>query len=421
MTLLLAIGMLGTVVSSVAAAEKVSLTYYFPVDAAGSLAKLMSAMVADFNKEHPNINVTPVYAGSYQDTQAKAVAASRAGNPPDVAVLLASATYQLEDLGVINPVDEFVADDKDKGYINDFFPALWLNAKDKGKIWAIPFQRSTPVLYYNVDAFKEAGLDPNRPPKTWDELASYAKKLTQKDAKGNAAQWGIEIPTYYWIFQGFVLEAGGQLMNDDGTRVYFDSQPAKQALQFWTDLQNKYGVMPKAALPWASVASDFMTGRTAMIFHSTGSLVGFRNGSKFKVGVAFMPAKQDFGVPTGGGNLYMFKNIPASHKEATWTFIKWMTSPEQAARWSMGSGYIVVRRSALDLPEFKEYTDKYPEALTAINQLKYANKEFATHELSRMWEVIGNALDAAMAGTKSVDAALKSAQQESEPILSQFR
>jgi len=405
-----------------AAPKVVKLNYYFPVDASGPLAKVMTEMVEDFNKSHPGIQVTAVYAGNYTDAQAKAVAATKAGSPPDVAVLLASATYQLEDLGVIEPLDDFIAKDKDgQDYIKDFWPAFFLNSKDKGKIWAIPFQRSTPVLYYNKDAFVKAGLDPEKPPKTWNELVQVAKKLTVRDQSGNVTQWGLEVPSYYWIFQAFVLSNGGQLMNEDGTQVRFNDPATIEALKFWTDLQDKEKVMPKASISWASVATDFTSGRAAMIFHSTGSLVGFRQTAPFKVGVAFVPANKQNGVPTGGGNLYIFKGLPEERRQAAWTFVRWMTAPEQAARWSIASGYIAVRQSSFDLPVMKDYVAKYPEALVAKDQLKYANKEFATHELSRLWQVINDNLAAALMGKKTAEQALQDAQKDADAILKPFQ
>ena len=400
----------------------VKLNYYFPVDAAGPLAKLMTEMVNDFNKSRGDIQVTPVYAGSYEETQAKAVAASKSGSPPDVAVLLSTALYQLKDLGVIEPLNQFVDRDKDgKDYLNDFFPALFMNARDGDTLWAVPFQRSTPVLYYNKDAFTKAGLDPSKPPKSWNELAEDAKRLTVRDPSGNTTQWGVEIPTYYWILQGFVIENGGQLMNDDGSKALFNSPATIAALKFWVDLQKQDKVMPSAAMPWKTVATDFTSGRTAMIFHSTGSLVGFRTGAKFPVGVAFMPAKQDFGVPTGGGNLYVFKGLADDRKQAAWTFVRWMTAPEQAARWSIGSGYIAVRQSAWDLPVMKEYTAKYPEALVGRDQLKYAKKEFATHELTRLWKIMDDSFAAVMTGSKTPEAGMQEAQKQADEVLKPFQ
>ena len=121
------------------------------------------------------------------------------------------------------------------------------NSQTGGKTWGIPFQRSTIVLYYNKELFKEAGLDPNRPPATWKEMAEYAQKLTKRDASGKVTQWGVQIPSSgfpYWLFQALAIENGVNLMNAAGTQTYYDKPEVIEALQYWVDLVNKYKVHP---------------------------------------------------------------------------------------------------------------------------------------------------------------------------------
>ena len=99
------------------------------------------------------------------------------------------------------------------------------NSQTGGKTWGIPFQRSTIVMFWNKDAFKEAGLDPNKAPDTWDELVADGGKLTKRDASGNVSQWGVEIPSTgfpYWLFQGLTTANNVRLMNQAGTATYFD-------------------------------------------------------------------------------------------------------------------------------------------------------------------------------------------------------
>ena len=112
--------------------------------------------------------------------------------------------------------------------LDSFYPALMANSRAGGKTWGIPFQRSTILLYWNKALFKEAGLDPNRPPADWTEMADYAKKLTRRDSAGNVVQWGLQIPSSgfpYWLFQGLTTANGLELMNAAGTETRFD-QPA---------------------------------------------------------------------------------------------------------------------------------------------------------------------------------------------------
>jgi sn-glycerol 3-phosphate transport system substrate-binding protein len=115
------------------------------------------------------------------------------------------------------------------------------NSQTGGKTWGIPFQRSTIVMYWNKDAFKAAGLNPDKAPDNWDELVAYGQKLTKRDGS-NVSQWGVEIPSTgfpYWLFQGLTTANGVRLMNDAGTETYFDKATVIEALQYWVDLSRK--------------------------------------------------------------------------------------------------------------------------------------------------------------------------------------
>ena len=173
-------------------AAAVDLTMYYPVAVGGPVTKIIDDMVSRFEKENADIKVTAVYAGNYTDTMTKAMTAMKGGQPPQLSVLLSTDVFTLMDEKAIVPMDELVAD---KSWFKEFYPAFMANGQVDGKTWSIPFQRSTIVLYWNKDAFKEAGLDPEKAPASWDEMVEMSKKLVKKDASGNTARWGVEIPT----------------------------------------------------------------------------------------------------------------------------------------------------------------------------------------------------------------------------------
>ena len=212
---------------------------YYPVAVGGPVTKIIDDMVARFEKENPDIKVTAVYAGNYTDTMTKAMTAMKGGQPPQLSVLLSTDVFTLMDENAIVPIDELVAD---KSWFKDFYPAFMANGQVDGKTWSIPFQRSTIVLYWNKDAFKEAGLDPEKAPASWDEMVAMAKKLVKKDASGNVARWGVEIPTTgyaYWMLQALAIENGQKLMNDAGNEVYLTAPKTVAALDYWVDLSRK--------------------------------------------------------------------------------------------------------------------------------------------------------------------------------------
>lgn len=402
-------------VASPTGARSVSLKFYYPVQVAGPLAKVIEGMVTSFNREHPDIRVEAVYSGSYNETMQKAQTAVMSKNPPDVAVLLAIDILTLVGMDAVVPLDSYIA--RDKGYIDDFYPGFMENSQWGGHVWSIPFQRSTPLMYYNKDAFREAGLDPNKPPKTWDELLAYSQRLTKRDAAGNVTRWGLSIVTDdTWIIQAFILQNGGQYCNLEGTKTYFDTPESIGALQFWVDLANKYQVMPRHRF-YGDAAADFVAGKNVIMLNSTGSLSFVRNSATFDFGVAPLPRHKQEAVPTGGGNFYVFKGLPKEREEAAWTFIKWMTSPERVAEWSIASGYIPVRRSAFDVPAMKEYVQRFPEALVARDQLQVAKREMALNNNQQIRETLLTALAQALDGKLSAEEALKRAQAEADRIL----
>ena len=194
--------------AAVSAEETIQLTFHYPVGVGGDLALLIENMAAEFTKENPNIVINPVFCGNSTETMTKTVAAIQGGNAPDFAILGNSELYSLLNLEAIIPLDDLIAADADgEEYINDFWPAFLQNSYYEGNIYSIPFQRSTIIMYYNKDAFRAAGLDPETPPTTWEELADYAQKLTIRDNAGNVVQWGVQISTNDpFTFSPFVLQ-----------------------------------------------------------------------------------------------------------------------------------------------------------------------------------------------------------------------
>ena len=141
------------------------------------------------------------------------------------------------------------------------YPGFMQNSQTGGKTWGIPFQRSTIVMYWNKDLFKQAGLNPDKAPATWAEMTEYAKKLTKTDAGGNVSQWGVKIPSTgfpYWLFQGLTTPNDALLMNEAGTETYFDKPAVIEALQYWVDLSAKHKVMPGGAIEWGTTPKDFL-------------------------------------------------------------------------------------------------------------------------------------------------------------------
>jgi sn-glycerol 3-phosphate transport system substrate-binding protein len=401
-------------------AEPIDLTMYYPVSVGGALTKVVDGMVNDFEKVNPDINVNAIYAGNYDDTRVKALAAIKAGEAVQTSVMFSIDMLALKNSGIIRPFNDFVKTEEDQKWLESFYPALMANGQFEGKTYGIPFQRSTIVMYYNKDAFREAGLNPEKPPKTWDEMTDVASKLVKKSPNGETERWGLMIPSTgypYWMFGALAKQQGEKLMSTDGTKVNFNSDLLVDALQYWRDLGDKYKVMPTGTIEWGTLRQEFLEQNTAMMWHSTGNLTAVMKNASFDVGVAQLPAHIEPGSPTGGGNFYLLNSGTEEEQQAAFRLIKFMTSPERSAQWSIATGYVGVSQASYSTPEMKAYVKKLPQALVARDQLGVATAELATYDAGRVRRVLDDAIQATLTGQSSPKKSLDAAQAQAERFL----
>ncbi len=402
----------------------VDISFYYPVAVGGPITKIIDKFATDFEKENPGIKVHPIYSGTYQDSITKALTAVKSNDAPAMSVLLSTDMYTLIDEDAIVPWDPLIKTAEDRAWLQGFYPAFMENSQTGGKTWGIPFQRSTIVLYYNKEMFKDAGLDPSHPPATWKEMAEYAQKLTKRDASGKVTQWGVQIPASgfpYWLFQGLTTENGVQLMNAAGTETYYDKPAVIEAVQYWVDLTSKYKAHPEGIVEWGTTPKDFFERKVAMMWTTTGNLTNVRSNAKFDFGVAMLPANKRRGSPTGGGNFYLFKQTKAEQQAAAFKFVKWITSPARAAQWGIDTGYVAVRPDAWETPEMKKYVAEFPPAAVARDQLQFAVAELSTHDNQRVTKALNDGLQAALTGSKTPEQAMKDAQREADRLLKSYR
>ena len=405
-------------------AQPVEVSFYYPVAVGGPITKIIDGLAADFEKENPQIKLKPIYSGSYQESITKALTAVKSGEPPVMSILLSTDMFTLIDEDAIVPFDGLLKTPDDQAWLKSFFPAFMENSQTGGKTWGIPFQRSTIVLYYNKEMFKEAGLDPNKAPANWKEQVEFAQKLTKRDATGKVTQWGIQIPSSgfpYWLFQALAIQAGTNLMNAAGTETYYDKPEVIEGLTYWVDLVKKYKVHPEGIVEWGTTPKDFFEKKVAMMWTTTGNLTNVKNNAKFDFGVAMLPAGKQRGSPTGGGNFYIFAKSTPAQRDAALKFIKWVTTPQRAAQWGIDTGYVAVRGDAWDTPVMKQYVAGFPAAAVARDQLPYAKAELSTHDNQRVTKALNDGLQAALTGTKTPEQAMKDAQREAERLLRTFK
>lgn len=405
-----------------AANAPLAIPFFFPIAVSGPITKIIDGYAADFAAENKDIAIKPVYAGNYDDTIAKAITAFKAGNAPPLAMLGAIQVFTLIDLEAIVPFDDIATSAEDKAWLNSFFPAFLANGNVQNHTWSIPFQRSTAVLYWNKAAFKEAGLDPEVPPANWTEHLAFARKLTKKSGD-TVSRWGTQVPStagVYWLYQALAAEAGQPLMNAEGNQTFFSSPGAIEALEYWKSLSAE-GVHAPGVVDWGVTPNDFVAGRTAMMWTTTGNLSFVRGKADFPFGVAMLPAGKKRGSPTGGGNFHIFKTASKAEREAALMFVKWVSSPERAAQWSIDTGYVATRPDAWATDRMKIYAETFPPSAVARDQLPFAVPELSTHENQAVTLPLNSALQAALTGTKTPKAALTEAQANADRLLAPYR
>jgi sn-glycerol 3-phosphate transport system substrate-binding protein len=406
------------------AQKPVEVTFYYPIAVGGPLHKVIDQFAADFEAENPTIKVKPVYSGTYQESLVKAMTAAKSGQPPTMAVLLSTDMFTLIDQGAISPVSDLAKGADDKTWLESFYPAFMLNSRTTGKTWGVPFQRSTIVQYWNKELFKEAGLDPEKGPANWNELIEMSRKLTKTDINGNVSQWGVKIPSSgfpYWLFQGLTTANGATLMNVDGNKTSFDDPAVVEALQYWVDLSARHKVMPGGVIEWGTTPKDFLEKKAAIIWTTTGNLTNIRTNATFPFGVGMLPAKKRLGSPTGGGNIYFFKQSSPEQLQAAVKFAKFLTQPQRAATWSAATGYVAVSPAAWETPAMKKYVQDVPAAIVARDQLQHSVAELSTHENQRVTKVLNDAIQASLTGSKRPVESLKEAQREATRILKPYK
>ena len=250
-------------------------------------------------------------------------------------------------------------------------PKLFAEGVLQGRSWWIPFARSTPMLYFNRDAFAKAGL-PDRAPATWSELREWAPALAGVQSAGRSLRsLAFAKVDGDWQFQGNVWQFGGAYSN--GLDVTIDEDGAIAAGEWQRRMVHVdgYGYMANSAM------ADFANGLTAMAHDSTGGLRSAMEKASFEVGAGFVPGEVDTGVATGGGGIGVMRNATEERKKAAAAFLTFLARPDVSARWTIETGYLPVVTAAQQEPALQNLIAEQPNFGVAIAQLPRARQQDA--------------------------------------------
>ena len=343
----------------------------------GPLAIPMDDLIERFNSTQNKYYIKSVSMGSYDTLQKKILASLVANSAPDISQNYESLTKKFIKHGKIVAIDDLLASDAiglspgtrtdPKEVKADIIPVLLENNTFEGKLWSFPFNKSVPVLYYNKELFKKAGIDPDKPPTTLDELASYARRLTVRGPDGKTLVYGFASGKgNVWMFLCRTLAFGGRMI--ENSKSYFHEPPAVKAVQFMQDIL-KEGIAAEAQ--GFDHQNDFKAQRVAMIENSIVSKVHMESGIKFEYGIAPLPGAATHAVILSGSNINIFNNGDPQKIQGAWEFVKWFTSTDIGAEWSVRTTYVPVRKSSLQSPILKTALEKDPNLKAPYVQLDY--------------------------------------------------
>ena len=337
----------------------------------------LNKIVAGFNSSQSKIKVEAIFQGSYDDLLAKLNTALASNAAPALVQVYDIGQRYMYDSGQVVPMQAFI--DRDKFDTKDFEPAVINYYKYQDKLQSMPWNASSSILFYNKDAFKEVGLDPEKPPVTFTEVAEAAKKLTKKDASGATVRFGFGPSIYGWLFEQLMATSAapyadnGNGRDNRATKVLWNSAQGKAILDWWkAGVDGGYFYNP--GIDNAGSTNAFNSGKTAMYIESTATLRNTINVAKFQVGTGLYPRPdskpKDGGNIIGGASLYIMKSRPAAEQQAAWEFVKYAMTPSVQGQWQSDTGYYPIVKGAYDTGPSKEWATKYPQFLTAITQIR---------------------------------------------------
>src|SRR2546430_8653303 len=346
----------------------------------------LNKIVDNFNKSQSNIKVVTVFQGTYDDLLSKLNTALASNAAPALAQVYDIGQAYMRASGEITPMQAFI--DRDKFDTSDFEPAVLNYYKYQDKLQSMPWNASSSILLYNKDAFKAANLDPEKPPLTFSEGTDYAKKLRKKDSGGQTTQYGFGPSIYGWLFEQ-LMATSGALYCDNGngrdnraTKVVYNGAEGKAILDWWkAGVDGGYFYNP--GIDNAGATNSFNAGKSAMYIESSASLRGSINNAKFQVGTGIYPRPDSKpatgGNIIGGASLYILKSRPAEEQQAAWEFIKYAMSPAVQEQWQSDTGYYPIVKAAYNEGPSKDWSAKYPQFLTATNQIRNSPQNRSTN------------------------------------------
>jgi len=343
----------------------------------GEKALLLESLAREFEAEADGISLALSSKGSYSGTLNATLDAAGLGNGPAIAQVFEIGSTRARDSGHFMPVDELLP----ANHVDSLLDPLSNYYRMDGSLQSLPFNASNPILAYNQDVFREAGLDPNNPPGTFDDVASAAEAIVSS----GAADYGITFANYSWFVEQWFAEANEMLVDNENGRAgtprstNLDGAFANDLLEWWVGMEADELYFDPGIEARGKARNVFHDGDAAMVIGSTSSLRSIESGAEFDVGTGMFPVHSErTGVLVGGASLWVSNALQDETRAAVGEFLTWLTEPEQQKRWHRETGYFPVHESAI--PELRQegWFDENPHFATAFDQLVETRDTLAT-------------------------------------------
>ncbi|MBD3348165.1 MAG: extracellular solute-binding protein [Candidatus Eisenbacteria bacterium] len=360
-------------------------------------------IVAEFEESRPGVTIEVVrlpFAGA----EPKIMTALTTKTEPDIARVDVSFLAKLAHKNALLPLDDRVSPE----FLDDIVPVALASCRYRGQLWGIPDQTNGLCLFYNKELFREAGLDPEAPPRTWDELVEYGEKMTNREE----GVFGIGVQNSLWWSLPFFYTHGAEFLSEDGKRCLLNSPKGIEAFQFKVDLYREYGIEGGAWRAGGIVPDlGFQNERYAMIMNGPWAVESLKK-TGIDFGVALIPAgPAGSHTNVGGNDLVIFKRT--KNPELAAEFITFVASEGMQRMWAERLSQIPVNRKASDIITPEEY----PHLSVFVEQMKTAIPRPQTPHYPEIENLMNPEMQAALDNTKSVKAALDSAVEEIDELL----
>lgn len=374
----------------------------------GRNRKVLLELVERFEQEHPGTRLAPTFQGDYFEGLVKLRTGLFVGSVPAITHVVGEVIPYLARAGALLPLD------LDDDVVADLVPQLAQSGTFSGgegqPLFALPFNRSTPIAYYNKTLFDDLGLSP---PSSWTEMRAVAEAATVRSGP-TTSRWGFECPIDWWFWVALVGQAGGQVIEPDGT-VSLGGDAGVEALRHWQAMVHEDKTMKpppgRDYNAWEATNNDFLAGRVAMIWTSTAFLRYLEDNAQFEVATAALPAGVRRSVPTGGTFFVMPRGSDRRHREGALSFLRWMMQPAAANHWATSTGYMPVSRRGRAQLTAEGFYAAHPNDVVTLDQLYDAQPwPWAPHLFRVQREAVQPRLEAAVLLRRDARAALDEAR-----------